>query len=136
MRLVEFSQTEITPEQLVELDKYIDRLFAAVGLDVEFSYHFRQRLRDERNKKPITVNELRRMFKKVHRQMRKGRDLVELGPDAQAVLKDLSTDINIPFVINWDTRNNEFDLVAKTIIRKHDFATSNDILTVEHKQHK
>jgi hypothetical protein len=133
MRLLEFAPSAISPQQLDELEKYIDRLFAAVGLDIEFTYHFKQRLGDERNKKPITVMELQRLFKKVHKQMRRGKDLVELGPEAEAVLKDLATNINIPFVLNWDKQNQEFDLIAKTVMRKPDFKTSNDILTVENK---
>ena len=131
MRLLEFDSPAITTRQLNELETYIDRLFAVVGLDVEFTRHFKHRVNDERNRNPITVNELQRMFKKVHRQMHKGKDLIELGDDAQAVLKDLASNINIPFVINWDQRNQEFDLVAKTIMRKPDFKTSDDILTVK-----
>lgn len=133
MRLVEFASETISPQQLNELEKYIDRLFSAVGLDIEFTHHFKQRLGDPRNRKPITIMELQRLFKKVHKQMHRGKDLVELGPEAEAVLKDLATNINIPFVLNWDKQNQEFDLIAKTVMRKPDFKTSNDILTVESK---
>jgi hypothetical protein len=131
MRLFEFTSPAISPQQLNELEAYIDKLFAAVGLDIEFTRHFKQRLGDERNRKPITIMELQRLFKKVHKQMHKGQDLVELGPEAEAVLKDLATNINIPFVLNWDKQNQEFDLIAKTVMRKPDFKTSNDILTVK-----
>ena len=134
MRLFEFTATpdpQISPQQLSELETYIDRLFAIVGLDVEFTRHFKERLRDPRNGQAITLNELQRMFKKIHRQMHKGQDLVQLGADAEAVLKDIETNINIPFVIKWDQANREFDLIAKTIMRKPNFKTSNDILTVE-----
>ena len=131
MRLFEFTSPAISPQQLNELETYIDKLFAAVGLDVEFTHHFKQRLGDERNRKPITIMELQRLFKKVHKQMHKGQDLVELGPEAEAVLKDLATNINIPFVLEWDKQNQEFDLIAKTVMRKPDFKTSNDILTVK-----
>jgi hypothetical protein len=134
MLLFEFtSQPDITPQQLQELETYIDRLFAVVGLDVEFTNHFQQRVRDGRNRQPITISELQRMFKKVHRQMHRGQDLIALGDEAQAVLKDLASNINIPFVIKWDKANREFDLVAKTVMRKPDFKSSNDILTVENK---
>ena len=134
MRLYEFqSDTAISPQQIEELDRYIDRLFAIVGLDIEFTNHFKERMNDGRNRNPITIAELQRMFKKVHRQMHKGQDLVKLGADAEAVLKDLASNINIPFVIKWDKQNEEFDLIAKTVMRKPDFKTSNDILTVESK---
>jgi len=128
MLLFEFDSEQITPEQLSNLERYIDRLFASVGLDVNFTKHFKERLRDKRNGTPISVPELQRMFKKVHRQMHKGKDIIELGDEAQAVLKDLVSDINIPFVINWDDKNKEFDLVAKTIMRKKNFWSGDDIL--------
>jgi len=131
MLLFEFQSPTITPQQLDELETYIDRLFAVANLDIEFTKHFQHRLRDERNKPAITIYELQRMFKKVYRQMHKGKDLVDLGPDAEAVLKDMASNINVPFVIKWDQEDLEFDLVAKTILRKPNFKTSNNILTVE-----
>jgi hypothetical protein len=50
-----------------------------------------------------------------------------LGPDAEAVLNDMQTDINMPFVLKWDGK--ELDLVAKTVMRKSNFATSNPKLS-------
>ena len=44
--------------------------------------------------------------------------ILQLGPDAEAVLKDMQTDINMPFVLKYDKRNQEFELVAKTVMRK------------------
>ena len=131
MLLFEFQSPAISPQQLDELESYIDRLFAAANLDIEFTRHFQQRLSDARNGTPITIFELQRMFKKVHRQMHKGQDLVALGPEAEAVLKDLASNINIPFIIKWDDVDKEFDLIAKTIMRKPNFKTSNNILTVK-----
>ena len=41
-------------------------------------------------------------------------------------MKDLESDINIPFVLKWDRDNQELDLVAKSIMRKNlSFKTSN-----------
>lgn len=131
MLLIEFQSPTISTQQLSELETYIDRLFEVVGLDIEFTRHFKDRMNDARNRNPITVFELQRMFKKVHRQMHKGQDLISLGANAEAVLKDLASNINIPFVIKWDQENQEFDLIAKTIMRKPNFKTSNNILTVK-----
>ena len=131
MLLYEFQSPAITSQQLEELETYIDRLFAVSNLDIEFTNHFQQRMRDARNNPMITIFELQRMFKKVFRQMHKGKDLVDLGPDAEAVLKDMASNINVPFIIKWDQEDLEFDLVAKTIMRKPNFKTSNNILTVE-----
>jgi hypothetical protein len=44
-----------------------------------------------------------------------------LGPDAEAVLNDMQTDINMPFVLKWDGK--ELDLIAKTVMRKQNFGT-------------
>ena len=40
-------------------------------------------------------------------------------------MKDLATDLNIPFALRWDKENNELDLIAKTVMRKKNFKTSN-----------
>ena len=53
----------------------------------------------------------------------------KLGPDAQAVLSDMKTDINMPFVLNL--KGGELELVAKTVMRKKDFKTSNPKLAFE-----
>ena len=131
MRIFEFTGHQISPQQLRDLEVYVDRLFSAVGLDIEFTRHFKDRMNDERNRDPITVTEIQRMFKKVHRQMRKGKDLIELGADAEAVLKDLASNLNIPFVIKWDAGSQEFDLITKTIMRKPNFTSPDNILTVQ-----
>ena len=54
---------EITKSDLDQLERYADKLFAAVGIDVEFTRHFLDRVNDERNKKQITTAELTRLFK-------------------------------------------------------------------------
>jgi hypothetical protein len=53
-----------------------------------------------------------------------------MGDDAEAVLHDLQTDINMPFVLQWDEKSKEFDLIAKTIMRKKDFKTNDPKLKV------
>jgi hypothetical protein len=53
-----------------------------------------------------------------------------LGPDAEAVIADMASDINMPFVLKWDRDSEELDLVAKTVMRKKNFMTSNPKLKV------
>ena len=117
----------ITDQDLQQLETYADRLFASLGIDVEFSKHFKDRVNDPRNAKPITMAELTRLFKQIYKQH--GRPIAQLGPDAEAVMKDMRTDVNIPFALQWDGK--ELDLVAKTVMRKPNFATSNQEFTVE-----
>lgn len=128
MRSFNSLREEISKRDLDGIEKFADRLFAKVGIDVEFTRHFLDRVNDERNKKQITTAELTRLFKQTYNKH--GKKIPQLGPDAEAVLKDMQTDINMPFVLKWDSKTQEFDLVAKTIMRKKGFATSNQTLSV------
>lgn len=116
---------QISKSDLDNVEKYADRLYKSVGIDVEFTRHFLDRVNDARNKKQITVAELIRMFKQSYKKY--GKKIAALGPDAEAVLNDMQTDVNMPFVLKWDGK--ELDLVAKTVMRKPNFATSNQKLS-------
>jgi hypothetical protein len=122
----------ITKSDLSAVEKFADKLFAKVGIDVEFTRHFLDRVNDERNKKQITPAELTRLFKQTYNKH--GKKIPKLGPDAEAVIKDMQTDINMPFVLKYDKANGEFDLVAKTIMRKKNFKTPNPEIKVEGKK--
>jgi len=122
--LKSFNQYVLTEQQLSKQDldgveKYADRLYKSVGIDVEFTRHFLDRVNDVRNKKQITVAELIRLFKQSYKKY--GKKIAQLGPDAEAVLNDMQTDVNMPFVLKWDGK--ELDLIAKTVMRKQNFGT-------------
>ena len=53
-----------------------------------------------------------------------------MPPNAEAVLQDMRTDLNTPFVIEYDSRNRELDLVIKTIMRKKNFQTTDDKIVI------
>ncbi len=125
MRLMEF--TGITPQVLNQIEAYADRLFAKLGIDIEFTKHFKDRLNDERNRKPITSAELIRLFREVYHKH--GKRIADLPDEAQAVMKDMQTDINMPFVIDVNNKG-ELELIGKTIMRKPNFRTSNQEFTV------
>ena len=126
-RLKKTVNEEITKTDLDQIEKYADKLFAAVGIDVEFTRHFLDRANDDRNKKPISSAELIGLFKRTYRKY--GKTIPTLGANAEAVIKDMKTDINVPFVLNIDA-SGMLELVAKTIMRKHNFKTSNRELPV------
>ena len=121
----------VTSSDLNQIEKYADRLFRKVGIDVEFTRHFVDRVNDERNKKQISVAELVRIFNKAYQKF--GKAIARLGPDAEAVMKDMRTDINMPFVLKL-MKNGMLELVAKTIMRKKNFKTSNKTFSVEAKR--
>ena len=118
----------ITKKNLDAIEKFADKLWAKVGLDVEFTRHFLDRVNDARNKKQITGGEIQRLFRQSYK--RHGKKIANLGKGAEAVIKDMETDINMPFVLQLD-KNGELDLVAKTVMRKKDFKTSNKTFAVE-----
>ena len=125
MRLLEF--TSVSQSDLNQVERYADKLFAKVGLDVEFTKHFLQRVNDTRNKKPITSAELVRLFRQEYQKH--GLTIGELPAEAEAVMKDMETDINVPFKIVLN-KDGDLDLIAKTIMRKPDFKTSNQTFDV------
>ena len=73
----------ITKSDLNQVEKFADRLFAKVGIDVEFTRHFMDRVNDARNQKDITPSELTRLFKQSYSKY--GKRIAQLGPDAEAV---------------------------------------------------
>jgi hypothetical protein len=75
----------------------------------------------------ITPSELIRLFKQSYKKY--GKKIAQLGPDAEAVITDMQTDINMPFVLNL--KGNELELVAKTVMRKRGFMTSGPKLSFE-----
>ena len=126
-RFKEYISEEITKNDLDQIEKYADKLFATVGIDIEFTRHFLDRVNDARNKKPINSAELIRLFRLTYKKH--GKKIASLGPDAQAVISDMETDVNMPFVLNLD-KDGMLDLVAKTVMRKKDFKTRNQKLRV------
>tara|TARA_A100001388_G_C28714195_1_gene472850 strand:+ start:109 stop:585 length:477 start_codon:yes stop_codon:yes gene_type:complete len=128
----EKGSSQLTVKDLDTVEKYADKLYKSLGVDVEFTRHFLDRVNDARNIKQITIAELIRLFKQSYKKY--GKEIPKLGNDAQAVLNDIKTDINMPFVLKWDGK--EFELIAKTIMRKKDFKTSNKKLSFEENQPK
>jgi hypothetical protein len=128
MRINEFDN-QLTKNDLDSLETFADKVFGKVGIDVNFTRHFLDRVNDERNRKQISMGELTRLFKQEAKRFAK--PIAKLGPDAEAVMKDLQTDINMPFVLVWDERNEELDLIAKTVMRKKNFKTSDPEFTIE-----
>ncbi len=127
LKFKQYISEEITKNDLNQIEKYADKLFAAVGIDVEFTRHFLDRVNDARNKKPINSAELIRLFRLTYKKY--GKKIAKMNPDAEAVISDMETDVNMPFVLNLD-KDGMLDLVAKTVMRKKDFKTRNQKLRV------
>ena len=119
---------DFTQRDVNDLEKFADRILKKYDIDVEFTRHFVDRLNDPRNSPEIKVAELQKFFKKIQRN--KGRN-IRNNPDVEAVLKDMSTNLNLPVVIK--TRGDEFIVTNKTIMRKKDFKTTSKVINYEKK---
>lgn len=128
IKLLDLLTETVTRAQLQSLETYADKLFAAVGLDIEFSKHFFDRVNDPRNNRPISDAELTDLFQKTYEKH--GKQIASLGASAEAVIVDMQKDINIPFVLQYNSRAQQLELVSKTIMRKKNFQTTNKKLTV------
>lgn len=100
MRLFELQ----SPAEVIELEKQLDLLMRPVGLDVEFSRHFIERLLGREQK--VTVDEVVASFAKLKKKYKKRLLAAKKSPDYEAVLKDLSADLNIAFAIKGNELTN------------------------------
>lgn len=119
-------QEEVSQKQINDLEKFADRILAKFDIDVEFTRHFVDRMNDKRNSPEIKVAELQKLFKKI--QKNKGKN-IKGNAGIEAVLKDISSDLNLPVVIK--TKGDEIELVNKTIMRKKDFKTPSKVIKYE-----
>lgn len=99
-----------TPNEIRELEMHLDALMRPVGLDVEFSQHFVERLLGRERR--VTIPEIVDAFNKLKRKYKNRLLSAKKVPDYEAVLKDFSNELNIVFGI----RGNE--LTNVTIKRK------------------
>ena len=123
---VELISEDVDQKQLNDLEKFGDRLLKKFNIDIEFTRHFADRMNDTRNSPAIKVTELQRLFKKIAKNKGKG---VKQHGDAEAVLKDMQSDLNLPVVVNY--KDGEFEMVNKTIMRKKGFKTSSPVIQYE-----
>lgn len=120
----------ITFNDIRELEKEFDKKFAQFSIDFRFTRHFADRASDSRNKPCITFQELKDLFNRIYMNRKQGRKIFSRWPDMEVVLKDVRNNVNIPFAIEYDKSKDEFDVIAKTIMRKKDFKTSGPIIKV------
>lgn len=114
------AESNITKDKLDQIEMYADNLFSPE--DIEFSYHFFQQLSNPRNEPAISDAELIGFFKRLYKN-KKGLEYFLKKYD-EIVVSDQRNKINVPFVKKIDS------ILAKTIMRKKDFKTSNPKLRI------
>ena len=119
-------QAKFTQRDIDDVEKFADRILKKYDIDIEFTRHFIDRLNDPRNNPEIKIAELQRFFKKIQRA--KGQN-IRNNPDVELVLKDMSSNLNLPVVIK--KRGDSFEVINKTIMRKPDFKTTSKVIRYE-----
>ena len=109
----------INRETLKDVERHLDRLFKKIDMDIAFTDHFYDRLNHERNKTEITTKELIDAFDSTYKEF--GPKLVDQGDLYAAVIQDMKSDVNIPFVLKYNPKSGDLVLVAKTIMRTPHF---------------
>ena len=118
----------VTMKQIKAFEKFVDNMFKRFNIDFNFTKHFGDRMGDDRNDPCITMKELADFIKKVYK--RQGKSIKGVA-GAEAVIKDMQSDLNIPVAVKYDQKNDEFDVVMKTIMRKKNFHTPDKVIKYE-----
>jgi hypothetical protein len=117
--------------ELRDVEKYLDKIFQEVGMDIEFTKHFYDQLNLARNIKDITTQELIDMFNATYQEY--GAKFPKYGDRYKAVLQDMQSDINIPFLLQTNPRTGDVELIAKTVMRTPNFLTPEPKIKVNKK---
>lgn len=119
------AEQNVSMKQMKDFEKVVDKLFKKFDMDFNFTRHFADRMGDDRNNPEITLKELAELIKKIY--ARQGKSIKGIA-GAEAVIKDMQKDLNIPVAVTYDQKNDEFDVVMKTIMRKKNFKTPNKVI--------
>ena len=92
----------VNQAELDEVEAYLDKMFAAIGIDIEFTRHFMDRVNDIRNRKSIEPEEIEDLFTKTYEDH--GQEIKSLGASGEAVITDMESNINVPFVLRFNPR--------------------------------
>ena len=112
---------EMSKSTLNKIEKFADKKLSPE--DIEFTKHFFDRVNDPRNGKEISDAELTGFFKRLSKYKKKFIEFLQNYQ--QIVVTDKRHDINIPFVKQANK------IIAKTVMRKKNFQTSNPKLAFE-----
>jgi hypothetical protein len=107
----------VTPRDLQSVENAADALWNKIGIDIEFTNHFLDRVNDARNGDPITADELVDLFRK---EFERHGDTIKTMKQPDALMIDLLSKINIPVVVKQKDKKHK-ELVAATVMRTPQF---------------
>lgn len=124
----------VTQQELDNIKRFMDSLFAKYDMNFAFSNHFIDRVNDVRNRRQITIKELADVFRKMYVKHGESiKQLVEYEGRFQLVVRKLSSSLNLAIVVEPSRRRGEHDILVKTVMRKKNFHTKPDdrVLVIE-----
>ena len=83
--------TELSNPEINNLEKYLDRIFAELDVDTEFTKHFKDRLQGRESE--VKQQSIKDSFNKL---LKKYKEEILQKKNVGVLLKDMSNDINIP----------------------------------------
>ena len=98
------------PAELIELERQLDKLFMPLGIDVQFSKHFKERILGR--ERQVTQDEVVNSFGLLKSKYKKRLISAKKKGSYAAVLKDLGKELNVVFSIAGG------DMNLVTIMRK------------------
>ena len=107
--------TELDNDGIKSLESYLDRIFAELNVDVEFTKHFKDRLKGR--EAGVSQMSIKNSFNKL---LKKYKNVIVKKTNVKALLQDLNNNINIPFVIA-ELPDGSFEMDTLTIMRKKGF---------------
>ena len=124
--ITSFLDERVYYDELPKIDRHADNALAP-KIDIEISKHFGDQVNLDRNNPEIKPEELYNFFTKLSN---KKDQLASLLNKDEVVATDSTTNINIPFV-KVGTLKDKIVAKAKTIMRKHNYQTTNPKLVFE-----
>lgn len=119
---IRFQPYNFDEDEIQFIDDFADEKMDPIDIDLSGN-HFFDRLNDPRNRPEIEPFELEDFFNKLSTQ--KDKFISFLNKYKEVVAKDKQTDINIPFMKQANKA------IAKTVMRKRNFKTSNPVIAIE-----
>lgn len=114
----------ITPAHMKAFEDFVDKMFKKYNIDFDFTKHFRERISDKRNNPCINLKEIADTIKKIYNKYAHGEKSLSKYIDAEAVIKDMQNDLNMPIAVEYNRKSDQIEVVAKTIMRKKNFRSS------------
>ena len=117
----------VTANDLKRLESVLDSMFRAANLDIAFTRHFLERINGSRGYGgTVTIPEIQDAFRKTYEKH--ASQIGKHPADWKAIILDVSKDLNMPFVLNWDGRMKK--MVMVTAMKKKDFLSADPKLKV------